>query len=221
MSYILDAIKKSEAERGHGSIPGLQTVHSSSLSYKTDNKQLWPYVIIGLLLLNLAGIIFYYTSNNTVDTSEAITMTSDTQTAVNTEPFRQQPTAQAVVRSNPVIQQISTSVSNPVIDEPQVEKQAANNTRIVPAQSPAIDKVVDIEDLPSNIKQHIPPMKFTGHVYSGSPLQRSIIINGSFMEEGESVGNDVILTEITRRGAIFNFEDILFEVNVLTGWNIN
>ena len=220
MSYILDAIKKSEAERGHGSIPGLQTVHSSSLSYKTDNKQLWPYVIIGLLLLNFAGLIFYYTSSNTVDISEA--STSDAQTVVYTEPFRQQPsTTKAVIRSNPAIQQISTPVSDPVIDEPQIETQAANNAQQVSAQSPVINEVVDIEDLPANIKQYIPPMRFTGHVYSSSPLQRSIIINGSFMEEGESVGNDVILAEITRRGAIFNYEDILFEVNILTGWNVN
>ena len=33
MSYILDALKKSEQERGHGSIPGVQTVHSSSINY--------------------------------------------------------------------------------------------------------------------------------------------------------------------------------------------
>ena len=52
MSYILDALKKSEQERGHGGIPGVQTVHSSALSY-SSKKTYWPYILIAAVTLNL------------------------------------------------------------------------------------------------------------------------------------------------------------------------
>ena len=222
MSYILDAIKKSEAERGHGSIPGLQTVHSSSLNYKTDNKQLWPYILIGLLLLNFAGLIYYFTNANKNEAlSEPISnQTNTTQAVTRTDSTRLTNTvAQAIPRTTPTAQQPSKAAPQPVKSEPIKTIYVAEKVEIM--QPTADREVIDIEELPEKIKQQIPTMKFTGHVYSSSPVQRSIIINGSFMEEGDDINSEVTLTEITSRGAIFNFEDIFFEVNVLTGWNVN
>ena len=212
MSYILDAIKKSEAERGHGSIPSLQTVHSSSLNYKTESKQLWPYVIIGLLLLNSAGLIFYFT-NNTAAQIEPIH--TKAPMLAKTEPKQDRQ-----VTTTPVIQRQAAEIPKTVFTETKAEPQPiATQTSIV--QPVADREVLAIEDLSQNIKQHVPAMNFTGHVYSSSAIQRSLIINGSFMEEGDALSNDVTLTEITNKGAIFDYQGTLFEVNVLTGWNIN
>jgi len=58
MSYILDALKKSEQERGHGGIPSVQTIHSSSLYYN-HNKIYWPYILITAVLLNLVAILYF------------------------------------------------------------------------------------------------------------------------------------------------------------------
>ena len=208
MSYILDAIKKSEAERGHGSIPGLQTVHSSSLNYKTDSKQIWPYILIVLLLLNFAGIIFYFTSNNNNITPDEVA-----------EP--QQLPSPPIILSIPVTSQPAQIRPEPVTPEPPIEAQDIYTTQIERTSTPNTNEVIDIEDLPNNIKQGIPPMDFTGHVYSDSPIQRSIIINGKFLEEGDFLNSNILLNEITKKGAIFNFKGTLFSVNVLTGWSIN
>ena len=59
MSYILDALKKSEQERGHGNIPGVQTVHSSSLNYHGEKKAYWPYLLITAVLLNVAVVLYF------------------------------------------------------------------------------------------------------------------------------------------------------------------
>ena len=215
MSYILDAIKKSEAERGHGSIPSLQTVHSSSLNYKTDDKQIWPYVIIGLLLLNSAGLIFYFTNNTNNTVVQIGPDHTQAPTPVKTELKQDRQAA-----LTPTSQMEPAKIPITVFTEPKTESQS------IAAQSSIFQPVSDrdvfaIEDLPHNIKQHIPAMNFTGHVYSSSAIQRSLIINGSFMEEGDALSNDVTLTEITNKGAIFDYQGTLFKVNVLTGWNIN
>ena len=214
MSYILDAIKKSDAERGHGSIPGLQTVHSSSLNYKTGDRQIWPYILIGLLLLNFAGLILYFTRTNNSEMAPVASSnhTDNTQTLTYVEPTKPQLTpTQTINRPVAITQQANNSLADPVTTEQRVEIEQIQTN----------NEVFDIEDLSRDTKQHIPPMNFTGHVYSSSAIQRSIIINGNFMEEGDALNNDVTLTEITSRGAVFDYQGILFEVNVLTGWNVN
>lgn len=60
MSYILDALKKSEQERGKGNIPGVQTVHSSSLLYRKEKKAWWPYILTAAVLLNLVVISYFF-----------------------------------------------------------------------------------------------------------------------------------------------------------------
>ncbi len=59
MSYILDALKKSEQERGQGNIPNVQTVHSSSLNYANTKNTYWPYILIAAVLLNLLAIAYF------------------------------------------------------------------------------------------------------------------------------------------------------------------
>jgi hypothetical protein len=49
-------------------------------------------------------------------------------------------------------------------------------------------------------------------------LQRSIVINNNFMEEGEYILDDLVLHEITRDGAVFNYRGTLFNYGVVSGW---
>ena len=75
------------------------------------------------------------------------------------------------------------------------------------------------DELPANLQQHIPMMEFSAHVYSSNPLQRSIVINGVFMEEGDYLASDLLLSEITPKGAIFDFQGQLFHQGVVSAWN--
>jgi general secretion pathway protein B len=75
------------------------------------------------------------------------------------------------------------------------------------------------EELPPDMQQHIPVMEFSAHVYSSNPMQRSIVINGRFMEEGDRLTADLLLDEITADGAIFNFRGQRFHQGVVSAWN--
>lgn len=73
MSYILDALKKSENERGQGNIPGVQTVHSSSINYHQQKNVIWPYILIAAILINAAVIAYFiYSQNTSPDNSQPI-----------------------------------------------------------------------------------------------------------------------------------------------------
>lgn len=54
MSYILDALKKAERERQLARVPTLETVHVPGPS---PRRQLWPWVVAGALLANVAILI--------------------------------------------------------------------------------------------------------------------------------------------------------------------
>lgn len=58
MSYILDALKKSEQERQRGEIPDLLSVQDA-MTKRPEKRLLWPYVLVAVLLLN-AGILGWW-----------------------------------------------------------------------------------------------------------------------------------------------------------------
>ena len=57
MSYILDALKKSEKERQKKNLPDLLTVQEPVLNEKRK-RPLWPYILIAVLIMNM-GFLGY------------------------------------------------------------------------------------------------------------------------------------------------------------------
>jgi general secretion pathway protein B len=212
MSYILDALKKSEQDRGHGSIPGVQTVHSSSLNYHQEKRPVWPWFLAALIVINLVAVIYFIQSKNTkepiVNARTDVVNESPTNIVIKAEPF---------TKTKPMTQ---NSVPN-VITTPAQNETTVFETQAIQQTEPIepVFETVDLYDLPLNVRQHIPEMNFSAHVYSSNPLQRSLVINGRFMEEGSQINSELTLSEITSDGAVFNFQGYRFSTSVLSGWN--
>ena len=238
MSYILDALKKSEQQRGQGAIPDVQTVHSSSLNYRDEKKTYWPYLLIAAVILNLIAIIYFVIDKDNIPENNsllvqqtAINNTEKTITVNNT-----QTAAPAVV---PEKQIINTTKTNTIVEPEKPEtvvpattaavKKKTNNSEVLATRSSRNTRVnkrpvqvqkeiIDFYDLPDSIQLQLPAIVVSAHIYSTNPLQRSIVINNNFMEEGEYVIDNLILHEITPNGAIFDYEDTRFHYNVVSGW---
>ncbi len=58
MSYILDALKKSEKQRQRGTVPGVLTVQDVAVP-EPGKRPLWPYVLFGTVLLG-AGVLAWW-----------------------------------------------------------------------------------------------------------------------------------------------------------------
>jgi len=243
MSYILDALKKSEQERGHGSVPDVQTVHSSSLNYRNEKKAYWPYILIIAVLLNLAAIAYFiFDKNSPIEATQTspgniskIQTTADSVT-------QKQPVTPIPLASESIVETAdkpnsgyanATTKQNPQEAVPPVPIQPTPTTREVPPTSSktvtAVSRpqevssvsdggIIDFHELPASIKQQLPAITISAHVYSSNPLQRSIVINNNFMEEGEYVLDDLVLYEITKDGAVFNYQGTLFNYGVVSGW---
>ena len=233
MSYILDALKKSEQERGRGDIPGVQTVHSSSLNYHGQKKAYWPYLLIVAVLLNLIAIVYFIVDKEQTAPAE-VTTQPVTATGLAVQPMDHDNTmAQAVPEQTSVTTTtIDSSIKSD--DEPGTAetsspaeqaiapgtKEAEPATKPVTRPTPVVaeKRVIEFYELPASIKQQLPAIIISAHVYSSNPLQRSIVINNNFMEEGEYVIDDLRLHEITPDGAIFDFRDTRFHHGVVSSW---
>ncbi|MCG6939137.1 MAG: general secretion pathway protein GspB [Gammaproteobacteria bacterium] len=242
MSYILDALKKSEQERGHGGIPSVQTVHSSSLNY-TNKKTYWPYILIAAVVLNIITVlyfVFYHDkpAENIVATevktsannSSATTTTDRVQPYIAATAINQRVETAAKTTARSTEKAVSSSATVPPASAAKkaampsaTEYKAGNEIKQITDKvddSVAEDNtgIVEFDELPESIKQQLPAIIISAHVYSTNPQQRSIVINDNFMEEGEYFLDDLILDEITRDGAIFRYRDIKFHMGVVSGW---
>ncbi len=210
MSYILEALKKSEQERRRGDVPDLQTVHLPVFAQRQSHT--WLYVVIVFLLLMLAFVLGMVMMQRNEDKVVAAVPQPVTQPKTNTDVIEQ--VTEPVVVTPSVIQtrQVNTTESAAVIEPPV--KQSFEQ-----APSLELDSVQHLTQLPSLIQQAIPNMTFAGHVYSSNPMQRSVIINGHAMGEGDVVVNNLKVEQITRSGVIFNFDGQLFRIDILQDWS--
>lgn len=234
MSYILDALKKSEQERGHGNVPGVQTVHSSSLNYRNEKRSYWPYILISAVILNFAAIVYFIVDKKqeAVKTAEVILEkdievatreldTTDTTDLITDKiESRQAPAATSTAVETTAISDTATTPSITKQEKfPAVSKQVESDYSAAIEDTPENNSdIIEFFDLPESIQQQLPAIIVSAHVYSENPLQRSIVINNNFLEEGEYVLDDLILYEITPDGAVFDYKDTRFHYGIVNSW---
>lgn len=244
MSYILDALKKSERERGHGGVPGVQTVHSSGLNYNNEKTTYWPYILITAVVLNL-GAILYFIIDKDSDTEAHLSRTQSQNTnevvpqtvaaddtahlpagnSIENE-ATQAPPQNSPAEPEAVVPPATVAVTEPARPVVKAKKNRANTNSIKETPvatkkediTPYQDEVKDFHDLPQSTKQQLPAIVISAHVYSSNPLQRSIVINNNFLEEGEYVLDGLILHEITKDGAVLDYNGMLFHYGVVSSW---
>lgn len=243
MSYILDALKKSEQERGHGNIPGVQTVHSSSLSYRNEKNVYWPYLLITAVVINIALVLYFIFDKEPGVTSQ-VEVTGKTS-AINTlenniaksngpsisdtiaaeqktiiSPTADEQSEANIIKPEPAATRAETHEVTTVSTENQSKSDtfAAKDTRTSNLSKEDNTTVIDFHSLSDSVKQQLPAIIISAHVYSSNPLQRSIVINNNFMEEGEYVLDNLRLHEITPGGAIFDHNGTRFSYSVISSW---
>ena len=208
MSYILDALKKSDQERKQGDVPNLQTVH---LAVVPEQKSPWPmYVLILFLLMSLAFVI-------------GILISEKNELGLMSEKNKVQLPVASVQHEAKIIEKKKIVSVEP---EDAISQEKAVITAVITrdSQSKSIQgsefsEIAYLHELHDYQQQLIPEMSFAGHVYSSVASSRSIIINGRVMSEGESLMEGMVVEKITSNGVVFRFNDLLFRVDVLQDWS--
>lgn len=70
----------------------------------------------------------------------------------------------------------------------------------------------ELDELPLSIRQEIPEISISVHIYSDSPSERLVNINGSIRHEGDMLTSGIKLIEITDSGVILSYKDSRFYI---------
>ncbi len=198
MSYILDALKKSDQQRQRGATPTLPTAHAP-VSASRQSFSVYYGVLAGVLLC--AGI--------------AIGWLHPWQTE---EPGR----ASAPVAMKPVISDTSPR-PDPIAMPRQTEQSLPPVTPApaYPTGEPARaadtgqeQRVVAQDELPASIRQEIPEMQIQLHSYYSKSANSIVSINSRMMKEGESLAPGLKLEQITADGVILGYKGYRFRLGI-------
>ena len=211
MSYILDALNKSEEEKKQHKTPGLNTIHLRSDRNSTgNNRWLWPTVGVLLVSINLL-FVFWYTSDNTPSvTRQNIPAApsgkwrrpaeqSETREITSVNPNR----AAGNVSSTDTAQKPQSNLAPP--PSPQRAKTS------LPGQPEGL--------LSSDIS--INNIKFSSHIYADDSSLRMVVIDGKRFREGDQISKNLKLHAISQDGVIVKHRNQLIPISVLSNWADN
>ena len=245
MSYILDALKKSEVERSGKAHPEFE--HRVPFA-ETPRRQreFWPY-LLGLALAANIVLVVYATWPAPGPGDEAVVSGGSAPVQ------RQQPSERATRDSipEPSVQektQAAGSVANAESDQPMRAREtdwdsapvvaeesltgrgagaSRSDTPDAPAQeqktvpqeplTESTEKVPDIHAMPRSVQRRVPDMTFNAHLHSSDPSSRSVMINNRMLREGDRLG-ELLIDEITAAGVVFRLDGHAFRMDVVRGW---
>lgn len=224
MSYILDALKRADAERERGAVPGLyarQLTNTTASTAGNAQIRLWlagaAVVVLGVVA---AGLWLWRTP--VVVPQQAVvepTVTEPKPPAPLTPAVAAPPPAAVAPAPQPVV-----PVQRPVASAaPAVTAIAPTKPAVLTAPSPspvakasaapaAPAVLALLSELPEEIRRQIPPLTITGAVYSESPGQRLLLVNNQVLAQGSQAAPEVTLEEIGARSSVFSFRGTRFRL---------
>lgn len=193
MSYILDALKKSDQQRRRGEVPTLQVAPALG----PRRPPLLPYGLAGAALIVVGVAIGWFRPwqpEPTLVAAVAPTPLPDAPKPVQPELTRREPPPAAAA---------ATAAPLPA---PQPPASARLETSIAPP--------VARSDLPASIQQELPPLSVAMHVYSSQPRDRLVSVDNRLLREGDYLQPDLRLEEIMATGMVFSYRGYRFQRGV-------
>lgn len=199
MSYILEALKKAQAERQLGNAP---TIHAPTLQAAPVHvpavKKTGMLAVAGVIIVVLAGGYFWSQRSPAPVPAPVVAVAPAAAPAVAPAPMP----APVVVKAEPV-----PPPRKAVIAPAPVQTPAP-----APAPVSAEDNVRFAKDLPQEIQQQLPRVGFGGYMYSENAADRLVLVDKTLRHEGEEIAPGLMLEKLLPRGAILNFRRTRYRV---------
>ncbi len=193
MSYILDALKKSEAEQ--------DPVAAASLALnrqRADSRYRMTAILATALLANAAVLLWLFGPTELAAPSRTTAAPAVTAPAV---------TAPAEIESLAAPAATARASTESVV-----------RATFEPASPPAAQIRARLADLPTTVRRRFPGLVFSTHIYAEDPSFRAVVANGKRLVEGDTIEGAAV-EQITEDGVILAFENYLVEIPVVAEWN--
>jgi len=208
MSLILEALRKSEAERRRGLGPDLHAEAAPPAARpRPPLLPAWAWWL-PVLLIALAVVAWRWSlPHAAVSASTGIASTPRPAPALPPVPrlVRQpQPVSSpapttTLARTTPA----RTVTADGAMPKPAEPPRPATPKPVAPT-TPASDRPLPLSDLAPDERKALPPLRLSMHLWNDDPSRRFVILDGTRLHEGDRIG-DLVVTAINRDGVVLDW----------------
>ncbi len=207
MSFILDALKKSENERQQQTGGEFSSVPTTSSSARPAR---WVWIIAVLLAINVAvmlGILMRPDVRSTAATALE-------EPGLAPAPALQAPVEPTIAAAPSFEQQVAeVRQQQPAVAAPEPVAQAPIETAPAPVPqatttpaSTSANRIPTIEELRLDGSLQLPELRIDIHVYSDNPDDRFVFINMNKHREQSRLEEGPVVREITTEGVVLQYQ---------------
>ena len=221
MSFILDALKKSENDR-QDAVPAEFTGVSSGSDLPSTPKWLW--VLGGLLLLNvvvLASVLLRPAPEAAASATPARAeapaasgaATAFSERVADARRNQPAPAERRVVTESPPVASEAVTTGNTTVESAPVSSPPPTivNEPVSPATDAGAGALLPtLTELRASGLVNLPAMHVDIHVYSDTPADRFVFINMNKYRENAQTAEGALLREITPDGVVLEFRGRAF-----------
>jgi general secretion pathway protein B len=209
MSYILDALRRSQAERERGQVPGLNAQPVPALPAPLPSRRhglVWAGVALAVLLLLALALML---ARRESGAPAPATVAPAAQAPATASVLPAAPVALPVVVSAPVV----PSAAPPAARVADAVAAPASAAIAAPAPAAAAEtKPVPLAQLGAEQRRELPPLVISGSIWSDNPASRFVIVNGQVVREGEAAAAGVTVERIGPKAAVLRWRGLRVEV---------
>jgi general secretion pathway protein B len=222
LSYILDALKKADADRERAAVPGLHARPQDALASDGESRRAprWP-VLAGATIVLLGGTLAWVLLSQPEVREPPL--------AESLPPSRQPlspPAAAPAPAATPPVAAALPTVSEPMptptvvlpppapaAPPPAPQRAAPPPAAAAPAPAPAPARVPTLAELPAELRATLPPLAISGAVYSPTPSARLLFIGGQVLKEGDAVANGIVVEQIGVAASVLSVRGQRFQIS--------
>jgi general secretion pathway protein B len=218
MSFILDALKKSETERQRGDAPAL---YEMKMAPPRQRVATWLIVLAGLLLINIVVLSVVLLRGNHGAPAAADTGAAAAPVAAPAPAALQPPPAPTDITPPPAPQPAPAAVAEqkpsdddaPAVEPPRAAAGAgpqAGNRSGVEATGGNSGELPTYQQAATAPGANLPELALNLHSYSTNPAERFVFLNMTKLREGQTSPQGVRVETITPDGAILSWQGAKF-----------
>lgn len=220
MSYILDALKKSESQRNANRIPTVSSAQSVPIEHAHSTRM--PLLALALAACALAAAAAWWlfardaqpraaaVANAAPDVrtppAEATEPASSGRAASETMPRLRLATSLPAARETRAAVRAEAKSSPPAPGATSPREPAASAPV---APTPAKGEIVAFANLPAGIRQALPPLSISGFA-AGDSGAAMIVVDDKLLREGDEAAPGLRVEKILPDGAEFSFKGYRF-----------
>ena len=241
MSYILDALRKADAERR--GVPPPTGVTEPAVLVDTDPDDLpaararpWAWVLGGVAIALAAAALWmlWRGGASPAATTVAAAQTDAPQAAPAPVPAPSPapPAPRTEAPSADALPHFPPPLPDPPKQEPPTTEPPKAEPRPTSAQAPEVkpplppgiatvpaaqeagtNRVYNVSELPENVRRDLPKFNVGGAMYSERAADRMVVLNGQVFHEGDALGKGIVLRQIRLKSTVLEFRGYRIEIS--------